>query len=46
MKIPLKLDVKSVRLRLYRLNPQYKKRVKAELDRMLDVGIIELVEES
>ena len=46
MKIPLKSDVKLVRQRLYCLNPQYKKRVKAELDRMLDVGIIELVEES
>jgi hypothetical protein len=28
------------------LNPRYKEKVKDELDRMLDVGIIELVEES
>ena len=30
----------------YRLNPRYKERVKDELDRMLDAGIIEPVEES
>ena len=28
------------------MNPRYKERVKAELDRMLDAGIIEPVEES
>ena len=43
MKIPLKPDTKPVRQRLYHLNPRYKERVKVELDRMLDTGIIELV---
>ena len=46
MKIPLKTDAKPVKQRSYCLNPPYKERVKAELDRMLDAGIIELVEES
>ena len=46
MKIPLKLDVKPVKQRPYHLNLRYKDRVKVELDRMLDVGIIEPVEES
>jgi hypothetical protein len=46
MKIPLKLDARTVRQRPYRINPMYKKKVKAELDRMLEVGIIEPVEES
>ena len=46
MKIPFKPDAKSVRQRPHRLNPQYKERVKAEMDRMLDAGIIEPVEES
>ena len=27
------------------MNPKYKEKVKTELDRMLDVGIIELIEE-
>ena len=42
MKIPLK----PLRHRPYHLNPRYKKWVKDELDRMLDAGIIEHVEES
>ena len=46
MKIPLKTDAKLVRQRPYRLNPRYKEKVKDELDRMLDAGIIEPVEES
>ena len=46
IKIPLKLDVKPVNQHLYRLNPWYKETVKAKLDRMLDTGIIEPVEES
>ena len=46
MKIPLKPDVKPMKQWLYHLNPRYKERVKVELDRMLDVGIIESVEES
>ena len=46
MKIPLKPDAKPVRQRPYRMNPRYKDRVKAEIDRMLDDGIIKPVEES
>ena len=46
MKIPLKPDAKLVRQRPYHLNPWYKERVKFELDRILDAGIIEPVEES
>ena len=44
--IPLKSDMKLVRHRLYRLNPRYKERVKAEMDRMLETRIIEPVKES
>lgn len=46
MKIPLKLGVKLVRQRPYRLNPKYKEKVKAKLDRMIKVSIIEPVAES
>ena len=46
MNIPLKLDAKPICQRPYRLNPWYKDWVKAEIDRMLDVEIIEPVEES
>ena len=46
MKIPLKPDARPVKQWPYRLNPCYKEKVKAELDRMLEEGIIELVEES
>ena len=46
MKITLKLDVKPIKQRLYRLNPKYKEKVHLELDKMLAEGIIELVEES
>ena len=46
MKIPLNLDAKRVKQRPYILNPRYKEKVKAELDIMLEAGIIELVEES
>jgi hypothetical protein len=45
MRIPLKPDAKLVRQRPYRLNPKYKEKVKIELDRMLEAGIIEPVEE-
>ena len=45
MKIPLNPDVKPVKQRPYQLNPRYKERVKADLDRMLDARIIESVEE-
>jgi hypothetical protein len=46
MRIPLKLDAKPVTQRPYRLNLKYKEKVKIELDRMLEAGIIEPVEES
>jgi hypothetical protein len=46
MKIPMKPNTKLVRQRPYRLNPKYKEKVKVELDKMLDVGIIEPVDES
>jgi hypothetical protein len=46
MRIPLKPDAKPVKQRPYRLNPKYKEKVKIDLDRMLEAGIIELVEES
>jgi hypothetical protein len=46
MRIPLKLDAKPVKQRPYILNPKYKEKVKIELDRMLEAGIIEPVEES
>jgi len=46
MMIPLKLDAKPVRQRPYRLNPCYKEKVKLEIQKMLDTGIIEPVEES
>eukprot|EP00253_Pinus_taeda_P013462 PITA_13462 len=46
MKITLKLDAKPIKKRLYRLNPKYKEKVRLELDKMLESGIIELVEES
>jgi hypothetical protein len=46
MRIPLKLDEKPIKQRPYRLNPKYKEKVKIELNKMLEVGIIEPVEES
>jgi hypothetical protein len=46
MKIPLKPKARSIKQRPYRLNPIYKKKVEAEIDRMLEAIIIELVEES
>jgi hypothetical protein len=46
MRIPLKLDARQVKKRPYRLNPKYKEKVKIELDKMLEAGIIEPVEES
>jgi hypothetical protein len=45
MKIPLKLEAIPVRKRPYRLNPVYKQKMKEKIDRMLEVGIIEPVEE-
>ena len=46
IKIPPKPDAKTVKQRPYRLNPRYINNVKLKLERMLDIGIIELVEES
>ena len=46
IKIPLRPDAKPVKQRPYRLNPRYKENVKPELDRMLEVGVIEPAEES
>jgi hypothetical protein len=45
MNIPLKLVARPVKQRPYILNPKYKEKVKIELDRMLEVGIIEPIEE-
>jgi hypothetical protein len=46
IRIPLKPYARPVKWRPYRLNPKYKEKVKIELDRMLEAGIIEPVEES
>jgi hypothetical protein len=46
MKIPLKPYARLVKQRPYILNPKYKDKVKIEVDRMMEAGIIELVEES
>jgi hypothetical protein len=46
MKIPLKPEARPIRQRPYRLNPIYKHKVKEKIDRMLEAGIIEPVEES
>lgn len=46
MKIPLKEGARAVKQRPYRLNPRYKEKVRAEIDRMLVARIIEPMEES
>jgi hypothetical protein len=46
MRIPLKPNARPVKQRPYRLNPKYKEKVKIELDRMMEEGIIEPVDES
>ena len=46
MRIPLKPDAKPCKKRPYRMNPKYKEKVKVEINKMLEVGIIECVEES
>jgi hypothetical protein len=46
MKIPLRAKARPIRQRPYRLNPIYKQKVKYEIDRMLEAGIIEPMEES
>ena len=40
MKIPLNPNAKPIKQRQYQLNPRYKEKVKIELDRMIDAGII------
>ena len=42
----MKPNARPVKQRPYRLNPKYKEKVKIELNKMLEVGIIEPVEES
>jgi hypothetical protein len=46
MRINLKPGVKPVKQRPYRLSPKYKEKVKIELDKILEAGIIEPIEES
>jgi hypothetical protein len=46
MKIPLKPYAITIRQRPYRLNLMYKQKVKASIDKMLEVGVIEPMEES
>jgi hypothetical protein len=45
MKIELKLGSKPVRHRPYCLNPRLKEKVKKEIDKMLEDGLIFAVEE-
>jgi hypothetical protein len=46
MKIPLRPNAKPIKQRPYRMNPVYKHKVKEKIDKMLEAGIIEPVEES
>jgi hypothetical protein len=46
MKIPLRPDARPIKQRPYRQNLVYKQKVKVEIGKMLEVGIIEPVEES
>jgi hypothetical protein len=46
MKIPIRAEARPIRQRPYKLNPIYKKNVIDEIDRMLEAGNIEPVEES
>ncbi|MCO5598428.1 hypothetical protein L7F22_052523 [Adiantum nelumboides] len=43
-RIPLKLDARPVRLQRFRMNPNYAKKVKEEIDNLLKVGFITKVE--
>jgi hypothetical protein len=45
MNIPLKPEARTIIQRPYRLNPIYKEKVKTKIDKMLEVGVIESVEE-
>ena len=42
----MKPDAKLIKQRPYRLNPKYKEKVRQALDKMMEAGIIEPVEES
>ena len=46
MKIPLKPDANSLKKMPYKLNLKYKEKVKIELDKMIEIGDIEPMEES
>jgi hypothetical protein len=46
MKILLRLDAIPIRQRPYRFNPVYKQKVKEEIDKMLEAGIVEPIEAS
>ena len=46
MNVPLRPYARPIKQRPYRLNHKYKQKVRIELDRMLEEGIIEPVEES
>jgi hypothetical protein len=46
MKISLKLEAIPIKHRPYRLNPIYKEKVKIEIDKMLEDGVIKPIEES
>jgi len=46
MNITLKLDAKTIKYGSYRLNPKYNERVHRELDKILEMDIIEPMEES
>ena len=46
MKTPFRPNAKPVKQKPYRLNRRYKKKVKFELDQILEAGLIEPVEES
>jgi len=45
MRIPLKPNAKPCKQRPYRMNPRYKEKVQVKINRMLEAGIIETVEE-
>ena len=45
-KIPLKMDAKPVRMQRYKMNPNYAKRVKEEIDALLKARLITKVESS
>jgi hypothetical protein len=46
MRIPLKPKARPIRQIPYRRNPVYKQKVKARIDKMLEDGVIEPMEES